>query len=122
MNSEYQMGVKASKLSKLIGIGMVGKRLRVHEGPAVMTPRGYVPVAVGVNLNESKRFMVHTTALYDAEFLDMLSRSAEEYGFCNQGILRIPYETTKAFEERMFNIGTCTGGSNRINPKIRGPE
>lgn len=114
------MGVKASKLTKLIGIGMVGKRLK-PGGAAVMTPRGYVPVDVGVNLNESKRFMVHTTALYDAEFLEMLSRSAEEYGFRNQGILRIPYET-KTFEERMFNIDICAGGSNRISPKIRGPE
>ncbi|WMV22537.1 hypothetical protein MTR67_015922 [Solanum verrucosum] len=109
------MGIKASKL-----IG-VGKRLKLGGG-AVMTPRGYVPVAVGINLNESKRFMVHTTALYDAEFLEMLSRSAEEYGFHNQGILRIPYET-KAFEERMFNVvATCVGGSNRVSPKIRGLE
>ncbi|KAH0687738.1 hypothetical protein KY290_019339 [Solanum tuberosum] len=108
------MGVKASKL-----IG-VGKRLKLGGG-AVMTPRGYVPVAVGINLNESKRFMVHTTALYDAEFLEMLSRSAEEYGFHNQGILRIPYET-KAFEERMFNVATCVSGSNRVSPKIRGSE
>ncbi|XP_015069454.1 auxin-responsive protein SAUR71-like [Solanum pennellii] len=114
------MGVKASKLSKLIGIGMVGKRLKL-SGASVMTPRGYVPVAVGVNLNESKRFMVHTTALYDAEFLEMLSRSAEEYGFHNQGILRIPYETN-AFEKRMFNVTTCAGGSNRITPKIRASD
>ncbi|MCD7454649.1 hypothetical protein HAX54_025542 [Datura stramonium] len=115
------MGVKASKLSKLIGIGMVGKRLKPGGNAVMTTPRGYVPVAVGVNLNESKRFMVHTTALYDAEILELLSRAAEEYGFCNQGILRIPYET-KAFEERMLNVGTCIGGSNRISPKIRGPE
>ncbi|KAK4349779.1 hypothetical protein RND71_029092 [Anisodus tanguticus] len=114
------MGVKASKLSKLIGIGMVGKRLK-SVGAEVMTPRGYVPVAVGVNLTESKRFMVHTTTLYDAEFLELLSRAAEEYGFCNQGILRIPYET-KAFEERMFNVSTYTGGRKRISPKIRVPE
>ncbi|CAN4085117.1 unnamed protein product [Withania somnifera] len=108
------MGVK---VSKLMGIGMVGKRLK-SQGTAVMTPRGYVPVAVGVNLNESKRFMVHTTALYDADFLELLSRAAQEYGFCNQGILRIPYET-KAFEERMY---TCIGGSSRISPKIKVPE
>ncbi|OIT05216.1 hypothetical protein A4A49_06520 [Nicotiana attenuata] len=113
------MGVKASKLSKLIGIG---KRLKLGGGgAAVMTPKGYVPVAVGENVNESKRFMVHTTALYDADFLELLSRSAEEYGFCNQGILRIPYET-KAFEERMLKADTCTGGSKRIAPKIKGSE
>lgn len=101
---------------------MVGKLLKLGGGgAAVMTPKGYVPVAVGENVNESKRFMVHTTALYDAEFLELLSRSAEEHGFCNQGILRIPYET-KAFEERMLKADICTGGSKRITPKIKGPE
>ncbi|CAI9758348.1 unnamed protein product [Fraxinus pennsylvanica] len=89
------MGVKASKMSRFVSVRSV-KRL---NGPSTAPPRGYIPVAVGVN-DEMKRFMVHTTALYDAEFLELLCRSAEEYGFCNEGILRIPYDA-KAFEERI---------------------
>ncbi|KAL2521257.1 Auxin-responsive protein SAUR40 [Forsythia ovata] len=88
------MGVKASKMSRFVSVRSV-KRLK---GPS-MAPRGYIPVAVGVN-DETKRFMVHTTALYDAEFLEFLCRSAEEYGFCSEGILRIPFDA-KTFEERM---------------------
>lgn len=60
--------------------------------------RGYIPVAVGVDDETKKRFMVHTTALSNAEFVQFLGRSAEEYGFCNQGVLRIQYDA-KDFEE-----------------------
>ncbi|KAI3451611.1 hypothetical protein Pfo_008276 [Paulownia fortunei] len=89
------MGVKASKLSRVVSFRSL-KRLR---GPSLMTPRGYIPVAVGVD-KETKRFMVHTTALSNAEFVQFLCRSAEEYGFCSEGIIRIPYDA-KAFEEWM---------------------
>ncbi|KAM7471897.1 hypothetical protein LguiA_010080 [Lonicera macranthoides] len=93
------MGVKASKMSKIMGgIGTGGVR-RLMRGPP-LTPKGYIPVSVGVN-EEKKRFMVHKTALRDAEFLEFLCRSAEEYGFCNQGIIKIPYEA-KDFEEWMI--------------------
>lgn len=89
------MGLKASKMSRFVSVRSV-KRLKGLS----TAPRGYIPVAVGVN-DETKRFMVHTTALTDAEFLELLCRSAEEYGFGNEGILRIPYDA-KAFEERMI--------------------
>ncbi|KAL7180540.1 hypothetical protein ACSBR1_043691 [Camellia fascicularis] len=72
------MGVKASKLA----------------------PKGYVPILVGLS-SETKRFMVHTTALSDAEFLELLCKSAEEFGFYNEGVLRIPCEA-QAFEEMMI--------------------
>ncbi|KAI3462418.1 hypothetical protein Pfo_019081 [Paulownia fortunei] len=90
------MGVKASKLSRVVSFGTL-KRLK--GGLSLMTPRGYIPVAVGVD-DQTKRFMVHTTALCNAEFVGFLCRSAEEYGFCNDGILRIPYDA-RAFEEWM---------------------
>lgn len=64
-------------------------------------PKGYIPISVGVNDERRERFVVHTTALSDADFLDLLCRSAEEYGFSNQGILRIPYEA-QAFQESML--------------------
>ncbi|KAE7999005.1 hypothetical protein FH972_003493 [Carpinus fangiana] len=87
------MGVRGSKLSELVrGGGGGGVRRR--------PPRGYIPICVGMD-NDTSRFMVHTTTLADAEFLELLYRSAEEYGFCNEGILRIPYEA-KDFEERMM--------------------
>ncbi|XAR49857.1 hypothetical protein NMG60_11004017, partial [Bertholletia excelsa] len=60
---------------------------------------GYVPVLVGMN-EQTKSFMVHTTALGEAAFPELLCRSAEEYGFYNEGILRIPYEAS-AFEQLM---------------------
>ncbi|TQE08692.1 hypothetical protein C1H46_005676 [Malus baccata] len=68
------MGVRSSKvLSQLIG-----------------APRG-----------DTKRFMVHTTLLHHVEFSELLHRSAEEYGFPNDGVLRIPYEA-KDFEEYLM--------------------
>ncbi|KAL1539014.1 hypothetical protein AAHA92_27690 [Salvia divinorum] len=84
------MGVRGSTLRRPAVI--FGSRRRRLEGR-----RGYIPVAVGVD-EETKRFMVHTRALSNAEFLQFLRTSAEEYGFCNQGILRIQYDA-KAFEE-----------------------
>ncbi|KAF5188656.1 Auxin-responsive protein [Thalictrum thalictroides] len=87
------MGLTASKFSKIIKSGNGFKRLK---GPP-MAPRGYVPVCVGVE-NETKRFMVHRNSLHDIEFVELLYKSAEEYGFCNQGILRIPYDA-KEFED-----------------------
>ncbi|KAG8383890.1 hypothetical protein BUALT_Bualt04G0061200 [Buddleja alternifolia] len=93
------MGVKASKLSKVVSFGSM-KRLR--SSSSLMAPRrGYIPVAVGVDEVGTKRFMVHTTALCNAEFMELLCRSAEEYGFSNDGILRIPYDA-QAFEEWMM--------------------
>ncbi|CAN6573647.1 unnamed protein product [Malus baccata var. baccata] len=62
-----------------------------------MTPKGYVPVCVGVD-GDTKRFIVHTTLLRHTKFLELLSKSAEEYDFCNDGVLRIPCEA-KDFEE-----------------------
>ncbi|KAJ0006986.1 hypothetical protein Pint_29296 [Pistacia integerrima] len=95
------MGVRSSKLSRLIGGGGGGRVKRLGGGrPQLVTPRGYVPICVGVN-DDTKRFIVHTKALGDADFLGLLYKSAEEYGFCNQGVLRIPYEA-KEFEDWMI--------------------
>lgn len=79
------MGVKSSTLRRAVSFGS----RRGLLGPP--TPRGYIPVAVGVD-EETKRFMVQTKALSNVEFLQFLRTSEEEYGFCNQGILRIQYD------------------------------
>lgn len=84
------MGMRASKLGKFI-LGARGSlRRRSLRGPP-LTPRGYVPICVGLeDESETKRFMVRTALFGDAHFSELLYRSAEEYGFCNEGILRIP--------------------------------
>ncbi|KAB2614329.1 hypothetical protein D8674_041746 [Pyrus ussuriensis x Pyrus communis] len=75
------MGVRrSSKLSQLIG----AKRLKKLTCLFVD--------------GDTKRFMIHTKLLRHVEFLKLLNRSAEEYGFCSDGVLRIPYEA-KDFEE-----------------------
>lgn len=102
------MGVRASKLRRIVGVGgngsIINKRLKYmsgRRGQEQRVPKGYIPISVGVNDERRERFVVHTTALSDADFLDLLYRSAEEYGFSNQGILRIPYEA-QAFQERLL--------------------
>lgn len=90
------MGIKSIKLSK----GRLGGGGSTSSDQHRLAPKGYVPISVGVSKEDSKRFVIHTTALGDADFLEFLCRSAEEYGFCNDGILRIPYEA-RAFEEWM---------------------
>ncbi|XP_011048649.1 PREDICTED: uncharacterized protein LOC105142628 [Populus euphratica] len=89
-------GVKASKLSKLIGA-------RGVKGLGVTTPlppKGHDYLSVGFN-NDARRFIVHTKLHCDAGFLELLYKSAEEYGFDNEGILMIAYEA-KDFEEWMI--------------------
>ncbi|KAF2300914.1 hypothetical protein GH714_018220 [Hevea brasiliensis] len=76
------MGVRASKLGKLIGAKGV-KRL---VGGPPLAPR---------------------------EFLELLCKSAEEYGFYNEGVLRIPYEA-KDFEEWMIRKTKLR--ITRVNP------
>ncbi|KAG6665005.1 auxin-responsive protein SAUR71-like [Carya illinoinensis] len=95
------MGVRGSKLDKLLGAREF-KRLRSSTPPPPpLTPRGYIPVCVGMN-NDFRRFVVHTTTLNgDEDLLELLYRSAEEYGFCNEGIMKIPYEAN-AFEDRIL--------------------
>ncbi|KAK6914646.1 Small auxin-up RNA [Dillenia turbinata] len=93
------MGLRASKLSRMV-VGVGGfKRLEEVGSSHLMTPRGYVPICVGVN-DDIKYFMVHTKELCHADFMQFLCKSAEEYGFRNQGILRIPSDT-KEFEDWM---------------------
>ncbi|KAF7813991.1 auxin-responsive protein SAUR71-like [Senna tora] len=62
--------------------------LRNHLGGS----RGYVPICVGVDEDHRRRFMIHTKAFKDAIFCELLTKSAEEYGFQNDGILRILFE------------------------------
>lgn len=101
------MGVSQSKLSKWVGGGCAYKCI---EGP-LLAPKGYVPICVGTNEDTCRRFMVHTRVLRDADLCELLGRSAEEYGFRNEGVLRIPFETQN-FEEWMIR-------RSKSNQKVR---
>ncbi|KFK35532.1 hypothetical protein AALP_AA4G002900 [Arabis alpina] len=50
-------------------------------------PEGHVPVYVG---QEMERFVVSAELLNHPVFVALLKRSAQEYGYEQQGVLRIP--------------------------------
>ncbi|EHA8592055.1 Auxin-responsive protein SAUR40 [Cocos nucifera] len=50
-------------------------------------PEGYVPVYVG---EEMERFAVRAELLGRPAFVELLRRSAQEYGYDQRGVLRIP--------------------------------
>ncbi|CAN6452626.1 unnamed protein product [Victoria cruziana] len=58
-------------------------------------PKGYLAVCVG---KEMKRFVIPTDYLSHYAFVDLLKEAEEEFGFQNEGALRIPCETD-AFEK-----------------------
>ncbi|XXG65847.1 hypothetical protein AAC387_Pa05g3452 [Persea americana] len=62
--------------SKLMKVGRSGQ-----------VPEGYLPVYVG---EEKERFVVSFKLLNHPMFLELLNRSANEYGYEQQGVLRIP--------------------------------
>ncbi|EHA8590758.1 auxin-responsive protein SAUR71 [Cocos nucifera] len=61
------------------GVGGGGRRRRV--------PEGHVPVYVG---EEMERFAVRAELLGRPAFVELLRRSAQEYGYDQRGVLRIP--------------------------------
>ncbi|KAJ1416722.1 Small auxin-up RNA [Sesbania bispinosa] len=58
---------------------------RRKRGAAV--PEGHVPVYVG---EEMERFVVSAELLNHPVFVKLLNRSAQEYGYEQKGVLRIP--------------------------------
>lgn len=115
------MGAGPSKLISGRIIGGAGRRKKQYKrlgsaatAATMAPPKGYVPVCVGVNDDQTTRFIVHTTMLREDDFLEFLCRAAEEYGFCNDGVLRIPYEA-KEFEEWVV----VTGKKTRVKPASR---
>ncbi|WOL17807.1 auxin-responsive protein SAUR71 [Canna indica] len=63
----------------------VGEERRLHQHHRV--PEGHVPVCVG---EEMERFEVRAELLGRPAFLELLRRSAQEYGYEQRGVLRIP--------------------------------
>ncbi|XP_071703570.1 auxin-responsive protein SAUR71-like [Rutidosis leptorrhynchoides] len=58
----------------------------VDNSPATV-PEGYLPVYVG---EEMERFVVSAQYLSHPLFINLLNKSAQEYGYQQKGVLRIP--------------------------------
>ncbi|PKA57021.1 Auxin-induced protein X10A [Apostasia shenzhenica] len=59
----------------------------------MVVPKGYVPVLVGTSTageEEMKRFLLHVRLLKDPCIGALLEMAAEEFGFRQDGVLRIP--------------------------------
>ncbi|KAJ4770958.1 SAUR-like auxin-responsive protein family [Rhynchospora pubera] len=64
-----------------------GKNSGLRQSHVREVPEGHVPVYVG---EEMERFVVRTELLSRPVFLELLRRSAHEYGYEQRGVLRIP--------------------------------
>ncbi|XP_062115751.1 auxin-responsive protein SAUR71 [Humulus lupulus] len=62
------------------------RRSSSTPAPAVV-PEGHVPVYVG---DEMERFVVSAELLNHPVFVELLDKSAQEYGYEQKGVLRIP--------------------------------
>ena len=65
-------------------------KLRRRSSSAATTgvvPEGHVPVYVG---DEMERFVVSAELLNHPIFVELLNKSAQEYGYEQKGVLRIP--------------------------------
>ncbi|KAG7034850.1 Auxin-responsive protein SAUR72, partial [Cucurbita argyrosperma subsp. argyrosperma] len=60
---------------------------RSRSEGAVPVPQGHVPVYVG---DEMERFAVSAELLNHPVFVTLLEKSAQEYGYEQKGVLRIP--------------------------------
>ncbi|XP_022715404.1 auxin-responsive protein SAUR71-like [Durio zibethinus] len=53
-------------------------------------PHGHFPVYVGIDQTSMRRFIVSAEMLRNPIFVELLNRSAQEYGYEQRGVLRIP--------------------------------
>ncbi|XP_050370080.1 auxin-responsive protein SAUR71-like [Argentina anserina] len=63
------------------------KLRRRKSSPETGVPEGHVPVYVG---EEMERFVVSAELLNHPVFVELLNKSAQEYGYEQRGVLRIP--------------------------------
>ncbi|KAL6623364.1 hypothetical protein ACP70R_033244 [Stipagrostis hirtigluma subsp. patula] len=69
------------------GSGGGGSKHKAHAG----VPEGHVPVYVGAGEGpEAERFVVRAELLGAPALAELLGRAAQEYGYGQQGPLRIP--------------------------------
>ncbi|KAJ1260336.1 hypothetical protein BS78_10G224500 [Paspalum vaginatum] len=62
---------------------------RVSDGGGGVVPRGCVPVLV-CDGGEGERFVVRVEALRHPSFAALLDMAAQEFGYKQEGILRLP--------------------------------
>ncbi|PKU79225.1 auxin-responsive protein SAUR71-like [Dendrobium catenatum] len=77
-----------------------GKNERGRRGH-VRVPGGHVPVCVG---EEMERFAVRAELLGRPAFVELLRRSAQEYGYEQVGVIRIPC-TVDLFRRVLLDAG-----------------
>ena len=53
-------------------------------------PHEHFPVYVGIDQTTTRRFIVSAEMLRHPIFVELLNRSAQEYGYEQRGVLRIP--------------------------------
>ncbi|KAL5977036.1 Auxin-responsive protein saur72 [Asimina triloba] len=63
------------------------RKWRLRRSSSRVVPVGHVPVYVG---EEMERFVVSAELLNRPVFAELLRRSAQEYGYEQKGVLRIP--------------------------------
>ncbi|KAJ0975819.1 hypothetical protein J5N97_017784 [Dioscorea zingiberensis] len=54
------------------------------------TPKGFVPVIIGDRNGCSERRLVRVELLRDQRMVELLELAAQEFGYDQQGVLRIP--------------------------------
>ncbi|KAM6570536.1 hypothetical protein CsatB_018521 [Cannabis sativa] len=63
------------------------RRSSSTPAPTTVVPEGHIPVYVG---DEMERFVVNAELLNHPVFVELLDKSAQEYGYEQKGVLRIP--------------------------------
>ncbi|KAK1279398.1 hypothetical protein QJS04_geneDACA018873 [Acorus gramineus] len=72
----------------------------------VKVPSGYVPMMVGWGREEEmERFMVHTELFKHPCIVILLEMAAEEFGYEQQGILKIPLDVEHFRESIVVSMG-----------------
>ncbi|RWW07313.1 hypothetical protein GW17_00029310 [Ensete ventricosum] len=79
-------GRKESGSSPMLNRLLSGKEVWAEE----KIPKGYVPMLVGDEEDQAERFLVHVKLLNDRRFVALMEMAAGEFGYNQQGIIRMP--------------------------------
>lgn len=63
-----------------------------EKGIEETIPKGYVPMLVGCEEGKMERVKVHVRLLKDPSVAALLEMAAIEFGYKQQGILRVPWD------------------------------
>ncbi|CAK7335847.1 unnamed protein product [Dovyalis caffra] len=75
-----------------------------------IVPAGHFPVYVGLDQDTTERFIVNAELLHHPLFIELLHRSAQEYGYDQRGVLRIPVNVV-VFERVLESVKLGEGYS-----------